>query len=147
MIYIWKTYRGVSHRDPNQPGQRHKIRCTSSSRRKVVALMLKRLKMYRPQFENRIFQGRFSTFWLKTQKEAYCNSGIQFFLYMIISTQKNGNILVWKTKWLWNGTLSSDPVIARRAVNEILMDVNFWMCLRKGHAAAGNQTNKNVVVF
>lgn len=24
------------------------------------------------------------------------------------------------------------------------MDVNFWMSLRKGHATAGNQTNKNV---
>lgn len=35
-------------------------------------------------------------------------------------------------------------LIVRQAINEVFMDVNFWMSLRKGHATAGNQTNKNV---
>lgn len=34
-------------------------------------------------------------------------------------------------------------LIVRQAINEFFMDVNFWMSLRKGHATAGNQTNKN----
>lgn len=46
-----------------------------------------------------------------------------------------------------NGTLSGNSVIARRAVNEILMDVNFSTCSRKGRAAAGNQTDKTFYLY
>ena len=43
-------------------------------------------------------------------------------------------INVWKMKRLWNGTVPSHCVITRKAVNEVLIDVNCWLSCRKGHA-------------